>query len=128
MGKNNGSRYTQVKSSSSSPYHRPNKSSHPRDDHPPMGPTCQMSNIREFHRYSSECEDEDECCHLECCQGLKNVKETGCDPGKIDKNSRVFFPITFIMLCILYWTYYQIITDVTLEELQQEDIKRLAGQ
>ncbi|XP_072040419.1 glycine receptor subunit alpha-2-like isoform X6 [Amphiura filiformis] len=121
IGRNNGSKYTQVNSSSSSPFHRPNRAPHQREEHAQMG---QMSGLRECHRYS-ETAEEDECCHLECCHGLKSVKDTGCDPGKIDKNSRVFFPVTFLLLSIVYWSYYQFITDVTVEDLVQEDKERL---
>ena len=121
MSKHNGSRYTQVKSSTSSPYHRPKKLH--RDDQ--MG---HMSGVREVHVYNTGDEgDEEECCHMECCSSMKQVKYTGCDPGKIDRQSRVFFPITFLMLSTVYWTYYQIITDVSLDDLKQEDIERLSA-
>ncbi len=187
--KSNGSRYTPVKTSSSSPYHRPNKQHvppphehgshhvrsrdhsphyvrdrdhsphshyvrnrdhsphHVRDQediphHEPRYEECyspqidqsiqinrashhhQPRDVREGQVRSDDCFPEDIDCFK--CECYKNLKATGCDPGKIDQNSRVLFPLTFMLLNIIYWTYYIIITDVTVDELINQDIAMLA--
>ena len=118
MGKINGSRYTQVKGTSSSPYHRPHKS---RDEQPSQ---LGGQGIQEGQPCINDYVAADE---VECCECYHNFKTSGCDPGKIDQNSRVVFPVTFLILSICYWTYYILITDVSVEELKLQDLKAITG-
>ena len=138
VGKINGSRYTQVTTSTSSPCHRPTTKSttHHRggernlrvdlEQHSPTRPRIVgVGAVREGQVHDDSCLPEDIDCFK--CDSVKNLKQTGIDPGRIDKNSRLFFPVTFLILNIIYWTYYIKITEVSVEDLVAEDVDRLEG-
>lgn len=143
-----------MQTQSSSPYHRPNRSHSRREDgqhgqhiqhgqqeshgrhgqhgqhsqqqfyHGQQNQAGQLSGTREGRVKRDECLPDDiDCFKCECYQ---NLKQTGCDPGKIDQNSRVLFPLTFLLLNIIYWTYYIVISDVSAEDLINQDIAALS--
>ncbi|XP_070553292.1 gamma-aminobutyric acid receptor subunit beta-like [Ptychodera flava] len=52
---------------------------------------------------------------------LKDIKTMGLPASKIDIYSRVLFPMTFVVINVVYWSYYLTVTDFTFEELLARD-------
>ncbi|XP_038055632.1 gamma-aminobutyric acid receptor subunit alpha-6-like [Patiria miniata] len=59
-------------------------------------------------------------CEEMCGPNCADFGEVGIDPGKVDMNSRRFFPLVFVLLKIIYWAYYVTVTSGGLEDLIAE--------